>query len=129
MKKRPIIYAEDDPDDVFLFMQACRESSPLDIIHFKNGKGVLDYLISAEKDDVLPCVAVLDMNMPLQDGRETLKTIRQLETLQNLPVILFTTSSSETDKAFAARWGAEMITKPLKYNDLILFVRSLSMYC
>jgi CheY-like chemotaxis protein len=52
------------------------------------------------------------------NGREALIQIRQSDDFKNIPVVLFTTSSSELDKAFAKKWGAEFITKPLVYSEL-----------
>jgi CheY-like chemotaxis protein len=52
------------------------------------------------------------------NGREVLIRIRQSEDFKNITVVLFTTSSSELDKAFAKKWGAEFITKPLVYSEL-----------
>jgi CheY-like chemotaxis protein len=56
--------------------------------------------------------------MPGMNGREALIRIRQSEDYKDTPVVLFTTSSSELDKAFAKKWGAQFITKPLVYSEL-----------
>jgi CheY-like chemotaxis protein len=56
--------------------------------------------------------------MPGMDGRETLVRIRQTETFCKIPVVLFTTSSSDGDKSFASQWGAHFITKPQVYSEL-----------
>ncbi|HEY6954638.1 MAG TPA: response regulator, partial [Flavisolibacter sp.] len=65
-----------------------------------------------------PCLIILDINMPGMNGREALIRIRQSEDFKNIPVVLFTTSSSEMDKAFARKWNSEFITKPLVFSEL-----------
>jgi len=71
-----------------------------------------------EADDALPCLIILDMNMPGLDGRETLIRIKQSSLLQKIPVVVFTTSSRKIDQDFAKKWGADFITKPVKFSDL-----------
>ena len=78
----------------------------------------LEYLQELASKDMLPCLIILDMNMPGMDGRETLIRIHQSEAYNNIPVVVFTTSSHKADKDFAQKWGAEFITKPLVYNEL-----------
>jgi two-component system response regulator len=57
--------------------------------------------------------------MPGMDGRQTLIQIKQSEQTKNIPVVLFTTSNSQLDKDFAVKWGADFITKPLKFSEVV----------
>jgi CheY-like chemotaxis protein len=88
------------------------------ILHAGNGFEALEQLNKAKANGTLPCLIILDINMPGMNGREALIRIRQSDDFKDIPVILFTTSSSELDKAFARKWGAEFITKPLVYSEL-----------
>ena len=45
--------------------------------------------------------------------------------IDSIPVVMFTTSSSELDRSFAQTWGAAYITKPLQVKDIEALVRSL----
>jgi CheY-like chemotaxis protein len=117
--KHTILYAEDDLDDLFLMRQAFEQfDSSIQLFHANNGLEALEQLNKAKDNGSLPCLVILDINMPGMNGRETLIRIRQSENLKTIPVVLFTTSSSELDKAFAKKWGAEFITKPLIYSEL-----------
>lgn len=114
-----ILYAEDDQDDLFMVKQAFEQyDSNVELHHASNGFGALQYLNEARITHQLPCLIILDINMPGMDGRETLIRIKQTEDLKNIPVVLFTTSSSDIDRVFARKWGAEFITKPLVFSEL-----------
>ncbi len=114
-----ILYAEDDSDDLFMVKEALQhyETTVL-ILHAPDGYEALEKLKQAYVKSQLPCLIILDINMPGMDGRETLIRIRQSELFQKIPVVLFTTSSSDGDKTFASQWGAHFITKPQVYSDL-----------
>ncbi len=52
------------------------------------------------------------------DGRQALVRIKGSPDFKKVPVIMFTTSSSSLDKEFALKWGADFITKPLRYAEV-----------
>lgn len=117
--KHTILYAEDDLDDLFMIRQAFEQfDGSTQILHAGNGFEALELLNKSRTSHELPCLIILDINMPGMNGREALIRIRQSEDFKDIPVILFTTSSSELDKAFAKKWGAEFITKPLVFSEL-----------
>jgi CheY-like chemotaxis protein len=114
-----ILYAEDDHDDLFMVRQAFAQfDGSVSLVHAEDGFETLEKLKRAQADSSLPCLVILDVNMPGMDGKETLMRIKQSDVFRKIPVVLFTTSSSETDRAFAERWGARFITKPLVYSEL-----------
>jgi CheY-like chemotaxis protein len=51
--------------------------------------------------------------MPMLNGKETLKKIRELPRFDGVPVVLFTTSSLPIDQSFARQYQAGFVTKPL----------------
>ena len=114
-----ILYAEDDLDDLFMIKQAFEQfDGTTQLLHANNGFEAIEQLNKAEAEKRLPCLVILDINMPGMNGREALIRIRQSDDYKNIPVVLFTTSSSELDKAFAKKWGAEFVTKPLIFSEL-----------
>jgi CheY-like chemotaxis protein len=117
--KHTILYAEDDPDDLYIVKQAFEAlDEGIEVIHAENGLKVLEYINLLDPNGSLPCLIILDMNMPGMDGRETLIRIKQIPHFKKVPVVLFTTSSSRVDQDFAKRWGVDFITKPVKYSEL-----------
>lgn len=113
-----ILYAEDDLDDLFIVNQAFEKHNNLKVIHANNGNEALDILHNLKKVQTLPCLIILDINMPVVDGKEALKKIKSSDNFSNIPVVLFSTSSSRIDNEFAQQWGAELITKPVVYKDV-----------
>jgi CheY-like chemotaxis protein len=117
--KHTILYVEDDLDDLFIVQQAFQKyNETIVVFHAHNGFEAFDYLNKYQNSGPLPCLIILDMNMPGMDGRETLIRIRQSKIFSDIPVVLFTTSSTQADKDFAVKWGAEFITKPLVYSEV-----------
>lgn len=128
--KHTILYAEDDIDDVFMIRQAFEQfDGTTELIHSTNGFEALEQLKKSKAEKKLPCLIILDINMPGMNGREALIRIRQTDDYKNIPVVLFTTSSSELDKSFARKWGAEFITKPLMYSELEELARRFISFC
>ncbi len=128
--KNTILYAEDDSDDLFMVKQAFEKyNKDIDIIHAYDGFEALEYLNKVKGTDELPCLIILDINMPGMNGREALIRIKQSDDFKNIPIVLFTTSSSETDRSFARKWDASFITKPLIYSELEELAKSFMHLC
>lgn len=128
--KHTIFYAEDDLDDLFIVKQAFQSyDGNVKIIHASNGLEALETLQGLEENDTLPCLILLDINMPGMDGRETLIRIKQDDRLKHIPAVIFSTSSSALDKEFAAKWNARFFTKPLVYAEMEKMVDTFVTLC
>ncbi|HVG15897.1 MAG TPA: response regulator, partial [Chitinophagaceae bacterium] len=118
-----ILHADDDIDDLLLVSELLQKHVERVIIqHVSDGIHALRTLEQMKQNDALPCLIILDINMPKLDGKETLLHIKKNEALKHIPVVLFTTSDSEKDKAFAAKYEADLITKPItlaKMEDVV----------
>lgn len=128
--KHIILYAEDDPDDLFMVQQAFEKfDDSIELVHASNGFDALQKLNHYHSQGNLPCLVILDINMPGMDGKETLIRIKQSEAFHKITVVLFTTSSGDGDKAFAKKWNAEFITKPLVYAELEVLAKTFLNFC
>ena len=128
--KHTIFYAEDDLDDLFIVKQAFQTyDGEVKILHANNGLEALEVLQALEDKDSLPCLILLDINMPGMDGRETLIRIKQDDRLKDIPAAMFSTSSSSLDKEFAAKWNAKFFTKPLVYSEMEKMVDTFVAIC
>lgn len=128
--KHTILYAEDDLDDLLIVKEAFeRLNQAINLVHAANGFDTLQHLELMYTSGVLPCLIILDINMPGMDGKEALMRIKQSDTFKTIPAVLFTTSSSEMDRSFARKWGADFITKPLMYNELEELARNFIRLC
>lgn len=130
MKNRHILWADDDMDDLMLMRHVLQDlGDSYNIKEVHNGQEALDYLQHAKEENDLPCLIILDMNMPVLDGKETLARLKKDEALKAIPVVFFTTSNSQMDKLYCKHNGVEMITKPPQYANLKEAVHKLLKYC
>jgi CheY-like chemotaxis protein len=81
-----------------------------------NGKLLMDRL--HQTDNEKPDVIVLDLNMPLKNGFEALKEIKNSPSLSAIPVIILTASSNKQDEIRCLELGCNFFyTKPSTMND------------
>jgi CheY-like chemotaxis protein len=113
-QEKVILYVDDDADDREFLSHAIKEVSPeTRVVLAENGVKALSYLNETTgQKDKLPCLIVLDLNMPFLDGRETYERIRVNPELQQIPTIVFTSSLNPNDKALFNSFGIELISKP-----------------
>lgn len=99
-----VLYIEDDPEDIEIFkgLLAAIDSSVI-CLTARNGKEGLDILSDGI---VLPDLIFLDINMPILNGRDCLVAIRQDERFDDVPVIMYSTSSALDDKRYCLTAGA-----------------------
>ena len=116
--KHIILYAEDDLDDLDMIRLAFEKHDDIEIVHAHDGNEAIDYLNNIGKDHRLPCLIILDINMPGMDGRQTLLHIKESDTFKHVPVVMFTTSNSPMDIEFARKHGADFVTKPLRFDEI-----------
>lgn len=114
-----VLYADDDIDDIKFVEESFSETTRnIELITAYNGLDLIKYLETLTPLDPEPCLIILDVNMPLMNGKEALRRIRQMDRYQNTPVVLFTTSSTDFDKNFAKNYNAGFITKPLDNRQM-----------
>lgn len=132
-KRKVILMAEDDPDDRVLARDALAECGLADDLRFvENGEELLDFLLQRGKYDAQtprPGLILLDLNMPVKDGREVLKEIKTNPALRQIPVIVLTTSRADTDIDKTYLLGANSyVTKPVRYESLVEVMRAICQY-
>ena len=127
--KHTIVYAEDDLDDLFIVKQAFEQHDHIEVLHAPDGKKALLTLEEMLQQNTLPCLVILDINMPIMNGREALQAIRKHPQLSALSVVLFSTSNSTADADFASKHDAVLITKPIEYSDLENIARTFVEQC
>ena len=117
--KNIVFYADDDLDDLELVKDAFAQySKNVEVLTATDGSKALSYLSNLNKYDTLPCLIILDVNMPVINGKEALLRLREMEHFQDVPIVLFTTSSQPLDKNFAQRYNAGFITKPIDVRQM-----------
>jgi len=128
--KHLVLYADDDTDDHALIREAFDEfSSLIELITFVDGVELLRYIESLAPLQPQPCLIILDVNMPLLDGKQTLRRLREMEEFKAIPVVLFTTSTLPSEIAFAKAYDAGFVTKPLHARQIHLLVDQFVEHC
>ena len=136
-KRKPIVIlmADDDEDDVMLTRDALQEARVINEFHsVPDGEELLAFLRHegkyTDKDKYpLPCLILLDLNMPKMDGREALKIIKEDVELRSIPIVVMTTSEAEEDIVRSYALGVNSYTrKPVTFDALVVLIRVLGMY-
>ncbi|WP_332732619.1 response regulator [Flavihumibacter sp.] len=126
-----ILFAEDDEDDREFLMHALKDVGSYHKIHMaSNGQEALEILSNLSTEESLPCVIILDLNMPVLDGIQTLEILSNKSTFQHIPKIIFTTSDSEVDRDRSLSKGAtDYVVKPANMPDFVKTVEGMLRYC
>ena len=89
-----ILIAEDDPDDQELLAYAFSKVDPsLKLFIVNDGRQALDYLLTADENN-LPCVILLDYNMPELNGGQVIQRLLPNEKFNRIPKVILSTSNN-----------------------------------
>lgn len=131
--QQPILYVEDEENDVFLLKLAfdsAQIAAPLRVV--TDGKEAIDYLsgkgrYTDPEQHPRPCMVLLDLRLPIVDGFEVLRWVRQQPALAGIPVVIFSSSDADQDKQRAVELGASgYLVKPANMTRMREAVRLLS---
>lgn len=135
MNTKPILLAEDNPDDQELALRAFRKSNiSNEIIVANDGVEAMDYLFGTGKyqgnePPTLPAVVLLDLKMPRKDGLEVLREIRADERTRYLPVVIVTSSREEQDMVKGYSLGVNSyVRKPVDFLEFSKAIQDLGLY-
>jgi len=127
MSQHTILWADDDYDDLQMMQEILtQKNEDFKIVEVHNGREALEYL---EQSTNLPCLIILDINMPVLDGKETLSILKNTGKYKDIPIVVFTTSESELDKIYCKRFNTEMVTKPPTFTTLSAALDKLLKFC
>lgn len=113
-----ILLADDDPVDRELFIEGMQETGWNFRVHeVENGEDVLAFLATGATH---PDLIILDLNMPVKDGRETLKELKKNERFHHIPVFILSTSNARFDVELACSTGANLfLVKPHGFKEIV----------
>jgi len=111
-----VLCIDDDPDDSDFFREALQELNPeAQCLVANDGLSALKFL----RDQPLPDIIFLDINMPRMSGREVLVQIKKSYKWSQIPIIIYSTSIIPRDTADYRKLGAhDFVSKQAKFKDL-----------
>jgi len=130
-----ILLVEDNRDDVELTIRALTEAKITNLVVVaRNGVEALDYLFGTGTHagrDVTeqPVVVLLDIKLPLLNGIDVLKRMREDERTRRTPVVMLTSSKEQGDVAQTYELGANSyVRKPVDFESFVTATRQLGLY-
>ena len=116
MKKIRILVAEDEPRYIWA-IQTNLEARDYEVLTATDGQQAIDLAADAQPDLIL-----LDIKMPVVNGYEACRRIREFSTV---PIIMITAMAEEADKVLGLDLGADdYVTKPFSVPELLARVRA-----
>src|SRR3954454_20119000 len=116
---KTILCVDDDKDDLLMLREAITKSgTDYHIVEAFDGQHALELLQQMQLENKLPCLIVLDINMPRMDGKQTVVALQHNNELARIPVVLFTTSSSLMDQRFSKAKNVSLFVKPFSQQSL-----------
>jgi chemotaxis family two-component system response regulator Rcp1 len=120
-----VLLVEDNPGDVRLTREALRDAKVRNNLHVASD-GVEAMAFLRRSDVPRPDLILLDLNLPKMNGREVLEKIKSDAALQDIPVVVLTTSQAEQDILESYRLRANAyVTKPVGLQQFLTVVQSI----
>lgn len=127
---KTILYVDDDADDRDLLWEVMQKVAPdLKVTFAENGLQALELLNETEQTRCLPCLIVLDLNMPFLDGRQTFERIKANPQLSGIPLAVLSSGESPADKAVFGKEGVPYFAKPIDFKTMETIASRMAHLC
>lgn len=129
LRNLSVLLVEDNPVDVRFTTKAIRAANPAsEVALAEDGEEAMAYLRRQGKhrEAKKPDLILLDLNLPLKDGREVLAEVKKDPELKRIPVVIFSTSQADPDVLTCYNLNANCYaTKPFDLNEYNRVVREI----
>jgi signal transduction histidine kinase len=116
----PLILIAEDNEANIMTISSYLAAKGYRLVLAKNGEEAIAIAVSASPDLIL-----MDVQMPLMDGLEATRCIRQIASLANVPIIALTALAMADDRDLCLDAGAnEYLTKPIKLRELVMMIQT-----
>ena len=115
MTARKVILVEDDPDDRDLFAEFFGKRGDIKLLPTAtNGIELIQYLEGLTSESEFPHLIVLDQNMPMMNGKQTLQFLKSSPRFSRIPAVIYSTYTDSSLVVDCKKLGAKMVaTKPI----------------
>ncbi|MFC3415292.1 response regulator [Algoriphagus hitonicola] len=126
MKTYTFLLIEDNEGDVLLMSEALEESGiPFRLIGLQTGQEAIDKINQFDQSE-LPDLVILDINLPVKNGFEVMREIRNNPKTAALPVMILSTSSNQEDRRKAGQFQPKLFyTKPSDFGEFPALVEAI----
>ncbi len=125
-----ILCGEDDKDDEDLLSEIFSSVDNSFSLYFVNNGRKLVSALDQLPDNKLPCLLILDYNMPELNGAEILKELTKNKRYYNIPKIIWSTSGADKYKQMCLHLGArDYVIKPSSVKELQEVVKYMISLC
>ena len=126
-----ILMADDDAEDQAIMKDTLTTLNAGDDICFaQNGAEAIELLEEIYASGQLPCLVVLDLNMPKLNGTQTLQVLKADLRFSDIPVVIYSTSLNPLEKEKCLSLGARAyITKPVSFAESLKTAKKFLEFC
>ena len=119
-KGKKVLLVDDDIRNIYA-LSGLLEESGMEVVHANDGQKALDALNDASNFDIV----LMDIMMPVMDGYEACRKIREMEKYRNVPIIALTAKAMKEDYQLCLDAGAsDYLSKPIDGNRLLSIIRA-----
>jgi two-component system cell cycle response regulator DivK len=119
--KNPILLVEDNELNREMLIRRLKRAG-LEVIWAGDGQKALELMVSE-----LPCVVLMDMNLPVMDGWTACRHAREDQRIKHIPLIALTAHAMESDRLNALEAGCDdYATKPIDFPGLLIKIEKLT---
>jgi CheY-like chemotaxis protein len=120
LKNKTVLIVDDDIRNIFA-LSAVLEEHEMKILSTDNGRDAIDLLRDKPEIDIV----LMDIMMPEMDGMETMREIRKIPTLTNLPIVAVTAKAMKGDREKCMEAGAwDYLSKPVDTMQMLGVLRA-----
>jgi CheY-like chemotaxis protein len=130
--RRVVLSVEDDEAAYRLIRHAFQDfGSEMELQHVAKGEDALEFLSRRGQfsNAPRPSLILMNINLPGISGPEVLVQMKANRSLQDIPVVIFSSSNLDADRAKCLALGArQFITKPNSYDEFVSAIKCACAY-
>ncbi len=116
---KKVLVVDDDIRNIFA-LTSILERHNMKVVPAENGHDAIAIMEKTPDIDIV----LMDIMMPVMDGYETTRAIRQIDRFKELPILALTAKAMQGDRELCLEAGAsDYITKPVNSAQLLSMIR------